>query len=349
MTVLSDPAEPDALSFQQMTGPVMAKAVEDTAYYRYVRFIALNEVGGDPDRVGLPAEAFHARMARRAAEQPLALSATATHDTKRGEDVRARLVLLSHDPERWAKQVRGWFDQTREARQGISDRDAYLMFQTALGCWPDSGSTAQDRQALADRLAAYAIKAAREAKLDTAWTEQNPEYEARLSAFARALSEGPIGREIAEAAQDLALAAADINIARLVLKTLGPGIPDVYQGCECPDLSLVDPDNRRPVDFTANQALLRQGGTGPAARKLAATQALLHARREVPSLLRHGSYQPERAPDGTIGFSRRHDNQALSCAVVIRPGAALPAVPPGRPILADPAAWVVVHQTLTSS
>lgn len=339
--VLSNPDQPAALRFQQMTGPVMAKAVEDTAFYRHVRCLALNEVGGAPDRVGLSVAAFHARMAARAEQVPATLSATATHDTKRGEDVRARLIALARTPERWAEIFHHWFQASRADRAGVRARDVYALLQTALGFWPTEGDEPADRQALAERLAAYALKAAREAKQETAWTERDEAYEARLTAFARTLCTGPLSDEIARTAQDLAPAAADIAIARLVLKALVPGIPDIYQGCEGLDLSLVDPDNRRPVDFQARQDLLRSGGQGASARKMAATAALLRLRRAVPDVMAAGDYRPRPAGPGQLGFARRLDGQEIVLAVALAPGPALPARPDGQTVLDDAAAWVV--------
>ena len=334
--VLTDPGEPAALTFQQMTGPVTAKAVEDTSFYRWHRWSAFNEVGGDPSVFGRGADAFHDRMVERAAREPGALSATATHDTKRGEDVRARLMAATHEAEAWADAARAWWSATEAHRAGVAPVTAYLVFQTLVGFWPTRG---EDEEAgLADRLSDYALKAARERKRDTSWIEQDEDYEARLEALTRAACEGrpaEIARGVAEA---LTEAAADVSVARAVLKATVPGVPDTYQGTETTDLSLVDPDNRRPVDFAAREGALAAGTD----RKVAATAAMLRLRRARPGLFARGGYAPRDGGDGVLRFSRQDETGAVHVAVRIAPGAALPELA-GETVLDDPAARVTAE------
>ena len=331
MGVLTDPARPEALTFQQMTGPVTAKAVEDTSFYRWHRWSMLNEVGGDPSVFGRTTEAFHARMTERMAE-PLALSATATHDTKRGEDTRARLAAATHEPDFWAEQARAWWAEARDAREGVAPVTAYLLFQTIVGFWDEDA-----RDTLADRLAEYALKAARERKRDTSWTEQDEDYEGRLTALARAACAGRLGEIAAATAARLDEAGRGIAVARTVLKAAIPGVPDTYQGREGRDHHLVDPDNRRPVDFGALASALADDPPP----KLAATAAMLRLRRDHPDLFEHGSYEPRDAPPGVLAFARSHEGRTLLVAVATRPGAALPDLP-GEAVLDEPTARVTL-------
>jgi (1->4)-alpha-D-glucan 1-alpha-D-glucosylmutase len=235
--------------FQQLTGPAMAKGVEDTALYRFNRLVGLNEVGGDPARFGTGVEEFHAACLERQARLPRGMLATSTHDTKRSEDVRARLALLSEMPERWAQAVRRWTRANERHRtDGAPDRNAeYLFYQTLVGAWP------LDRE----RALAYAIKAAREARAHTSWTDPCPGHEAALRRFV----EGTLGDPAftADLAEFLApmIEPGHVNaLAQTLLKLTAPGVPDLYQGTELWDASLVDPDNRRPVDYAVRRALL---------------------------------------------------------------------------------------------
>ena len=326
--VLADGTDPLALTFQQMTGPVTAKAVEDTSFYRWHRWSALNEVGGDPSVFGRSIEDFHDRMTERAAREPGALSATATHDTKRGEDVRARLIAATYEPDAWADAARAWWAESEAMREGVAPVTAYLIFQTVIGFWPTG---CEDEGAgLPDRLVQYALKAARERKRDTSWTDGDADYEARLEALARAAREGRLAEIARTLAERLAPGAEDVSVARAVLKAAIPGVPDTYQGTEVTDLSLVDPDNRRAVDFGA----LARRLDSDAPRKLAATAAMLRLRRERPSDFA-GGYERLDVPDGTLAFSRG----GVRVAVVVVPGAALPERE-GDVVLNDPAARV---------
>jgi (1->4)-alpha-D-glucan 1-alpha-D-glucosylmutase len=237
-----------ALGFQQFTGPVLAKALEDTAFYRYHRLICLNEVGGDPSRFGVGIDEFHHGCQEGQRRWPLALLATSTHDTKRSEDVRARIVLLSEMPAQWADAVGRWSELNRAHWPGAPDRNAeYLLYQTLAGAWPIS----------AERVWGFMSKAVREAKAQTSWTKPDNDYEKNLHDFV----EGVMGDRsfIADLETFVAklLPFARVNsLAQTLLKLTAPGIPDFYQGSELWDFSLVDPDNRRPVDYAVRRRML---------------------------------------------------------------------------------------------
>ena len=254
-----------AMRFQQLTAPVTAKGVEDTAFYRSVRLVALNEVGGDPARFGTSVREFHRQNARRAAEHPHGLLATATHDMKRGEDVRARLAAISEVPDQWRRALARWSRLNRKHRGVVTALDEYLVYQTLLGAWPvELLSAALDGAALAEfahRVSVYAIKAAREAKLRTSWTNADPEYEPALDEFVHAILDPQRSPAFLESlrtgARSLAATGMTNALAQAVLKATAPGVPDTYQGTELWDLSLVDPDNRRPVNYAVRVSGLR--------------------------------------------------------------------------------------------
>jgi (1->4)-alpha-D-glucan 1-alpha-D-glucosylmutase len=259
-----------ALKFQQLSGPIMAKGLEDTAFYRYNRFVALNEVGSDPQRIGRGAGELHALNAARAQTWPRALSATATHDTKRGEDSRARLAVLTELPGEWAEQVRAWRRELRGAdlAEGPPDvNDEYYFYQSLLGAWPPElcDSANLDEQALAafkDRLGGAMRKAVREAKRNSSWAAPDERYEGSLQRLVDAALDPRAGNEFLARFTPFACRVARlgvvVSLAQLALKLTAPGVPDIYQGCELWDFSLVDPDNRRPVDFAARAALLEE-------------------------------------------------------------------------------------------
>lgn len=265
--------------FMQTTGPVMAKGVEDRAFYRYTRLTSLTEVGGDPSQFALPVEGLHAAFARRQASWPAALTTLTTHDTKRSADVRARLSVLAEMPDRWAAAL----DALRaEGSTGDGPLDA-LLWQAVVGAWSDDPT-------LPERLHAYAEKAAREGDVATSWTDPDEAFEARVHALidaafgaARPIVESVV-RDLVAPGRSNALAAALLHLA-------GPGVPDVYQGTELWDLSLVDPDNRRPVDIERRRELLARldGGWMPGiddsgAAKLLVVSRTLRLRRERPEL-----------------------------------------------------------------
>lgn len=244
------------MRFQQTTGPVTAKGYEDTALYRYHRLISLNEVGSDPSRFGTPLNEFHAAMAARQTGDPDGLSATSTHDTKRSEDVRARINVLSEIPQEWRRRLTRWQRLNRRHRIVVDGapipgpREEYLLYQTLVGAWPIT----------AERLRQYALKAAHEAKLDTSWVHPHPKYDEAMAAFVDAILEPRRAREFL---RDLVPFVARVawfgalnSLAQTLVKITAPGVPDFYQGTELWNLSLVDPDNRRPVDWALRDRLL---------------------------------------------------------------------------------------------
>ncbi|HLY36423.1 MAG TPA: malto-oligosyltrehalose synthase, partial [Candidatus Binatia bacterium] len=291
--------------FQQTTGPVMAKGVEDTALYRWVPLVSRNEVGGDP---GAPlanaVEALHDANMERAARWPLSILATTTHDTKRSADVRARLDVLSEMPERWLAQVAAWRRLNRVHRRRVRGRytpDAnteYLFHQTVVGAWPLADD---DPAALTERVAAYMQKAIREAKVQTSWLDPDPEYERAVDDFVRAaLAPGPFRDGIATFVRDIARAGLWTALARTLVHLTSPGVPDVYQGDELWNFALTDPDNRRPVAFAARRALLDDLEARPAdAAALVASpedgRIKLHV---VRTALRLRRVEPERFASG---------------------------------------------------
>jgi (1->4)-alpha-D-glucan 1-alpha-D-glucosylmutase len=287
--------------FQQTTGAVMAKGVEDTALYRHLRLLALNEVGGDPDRFGLSVEGFHAANLARAERFPLHLLATSTHDAKRSGDVRARLVALSWAAEEWGECVRGW----RALEDPAED---YLLWQTLVGAWPLERG----------RLEAYMEKALREAKRNTTWIEPAVEHERRVREA--------IGRLYASLPADfepfvslVRAAGEQIALGMTLLKLTAPGVPDLYGGDELPFFALVDPDNRRPVDWETRRAALAEGFR-PETAKLHLIRRALDLRRRRPEAFA-GSYEPVEADEGLCAFRRGSD---VLVAVPVRPGAAKP-------------------------
>jgi (1->4)-alpha-D-glucan 1-alpha-D-glucosylmutase len=238
------------MRFQQLTGPVMAKAVEDSAFYRYVRFVMLNEVGGSPARFGVSPAAFHERRTRAAEGSHASMLALSTHDTKRGEDVRARLALLSEIPERWGAAVRRWRAHNAVHRRVADWPDPaseYLLYQTLVGAWPIS----------VERAVEYMRKAAREARVHTSWTVPDERFEADLEAFVRgALGDRGFTDDLAELVAHLTGPGHVNALAQKAIQLTAPGVPDLYQGSELWDRSLVDPDNRRPVDWALRRRIL---------------------------------------------------------------------------------------------
>jgi (1->4)-alpha-D-glucan 1-alpha-D-glucosylmutase len=237
--------------FQQLTGPVMAKGVEDTAFYCFNRFVSLNEVGGDPKIFGTGIKSFHKFLSQQQKNWPHSQLTTSTHDTKRAEDVRARLNALSEIPETWAQTVRRWSKMNECHRQNnLPDPNAeYLFYQMLAGAWPVSEARAQF----------YMEKAAHEAKQHTTWRNRNEPYEKALRNFvSETLRDPQFTTDLEHFTGTLATAAAVNSLAQTLIKLTAPGVPDIYQGCELWDLSLVDPDNRRPVDFGLRQKLLAE-------------------------------------------------------------------------------------------
>lgn len=240
-----------AMRFQQLTAAAMAKGVEDTAFYSYFRLISLNEVGGNPARLGVPVEDFHRWCAETQARMPFTLLATSTHDTKRSEDVRARITLLSEIPQAWAETVARWSVLVSKYRNGdLPDRKTeYLLYQTLVGVWPISR----------DRLVQYMRKAVREGKERSSWTEPDAVFEEALEKFVDAiLSDAEFIADLEKFLEPLLEPAASASLALTLLKLTAPGIPDTYQGMELWGFYLVDPDNRQPVDFETRKRLLME-------------------------------------------------------------------------------------------
>jgi (1->4)-alpha-D-glucan 1-alpha-D-glucosylmutase len=247
---LPGPAESElVMRFQQLTGPVMAKGVEDTAFYCFNRLVALNEVGGDPSRFGVSVEEFHRACADTQARWPRTMLATSTHDTKRGEDVRARLALLSEIPERWSATVERWAAINEPHRRGdLPDRNAeYLLYQTLVGAWPIAP----------ERVVAYMEKAAREAKAHTSWTDPRRAYEDALRGFILdTLTDHEFLADLERFVAAMTEPGRITSVAQTLIKLTAPGVPDLYQGTELWTLTLVDPDNRAPVDYGLRRRLL---------------------------------------------------------------------------------------------
>ncbi|HKY94678.1 MAG TPA: malto-oligosyltrehalose synthase, partial [Kiloniellales bacterium] len=301
------------LRFQQTTGALMAKAMEDTLFYRYGRLLAANEVGGDPALLGMTEKVFFEALSRRAAGQPQAVNATATHDTKRGEDARLRIAAIADAPEAWRAAVDAWEAMLQPGEPEPEMR--WHFYQALLGAWDP------DDAALADRLVAYMIKAAREAKVRTSWTHINSSYEGVLRGFVRrALGEGSaFPADFARRAEPFLAAGARKSLVQLALKLTLPGIPDIYQGTEWADLSLVDPDNRRPVDFAARIAALETSSASGQSfndRKLLLMRQLLGLRRELPELFAGGGWtrlEPISVAGARLfGFLRSHGSTAIA-------------------------------------
>ena len=320
--------------FQQLSGALMAKGVEDTVFYRYLRMAALNEVGGDPSVFGISVEQFHERSAARAQRHPTGMLTTATHDTKRGEDVRLRIAALTEMPQRWTAVA-----TPLASSAPIDGPTAGLLLQTLVGMWPllDSGESTGP---LRERLVAYAVKAAREAGLSTDWYDPNAEYEAALEDFVDGvLGDDHARKELAGIAESAAEIGMVSGLAQVLLRTLSPGVPDTYQGNELWDDSLVDPDNRRPVDFDQRRSLLAEvADADPVSLwdsrrdgriKLWALRAALRARSEVPEAFgADAGYEPLGVTgewaDHVVAFARTVKGQAQVVVVVPRlPGAVM--------------------------
>jgi (1->4)-alpha-D-glucan 1-alpha-D-glucosylmutase len=358
-----------AMKLQQYTGPVQAKGLEDTAFYRYNLLLSLNEVGGDPDRFGRSASEFHVAAAQRQADWPFEMLATATHDTKLGEDVRARVNVLSEIPDEWAREVSRWMRANRSLRTMVDgepapDRnDEYRFYQALIGAWPvpPDDASAEPHAASPDvveRLQAFMIKSVKEAKLHTSWLTPNAEYENAVVRFVERVLTGPGGARFLPAFLPLQRRVAAIgmlnSLAQVAIKMGSPGVPDFYQGTELWDLNLVDPDNRRPVDFALRERLLGDAERVLAlacdaranavsnlvadwrsgAIKMLLTTAGLRLRRARPDLFLDGSYVPLETEitvnADALAFARTHGDDAVLavaprlCAPIFGADLALP-------------------------
>jgi (1->4)-alpha-D-glucan 1-alpha-D-glucosylmutase len=361
-----------AMKFQQYTGPVMAKGVEDTAFYRYGCLASLNEVGGEPTRFGLSPAAFHQRNQEQARRWPASMLCTSTHDTKRGEDVRARINVLSEMPNEWARKVRRWSNINWRRKTALEDgsvpseNDEYLFYQTLVGAWPLEFHRAEslDAEVLADfreRMTAYMLKAVREAKGHTSWINCNAAYEAGLSVFVERVLDGerrnPFLIDFQQFHRSIAELGMVNGLAQTTLKLTVPGVPDLYQGSELWDLNLVDPDNRRPVDFDKRAQMvgrlgeMLQSGSNAACPqllehwpdgmvKLFVVWRLLSLRRSRPKVFQKGNYVPIEAAgtraDHLLSFVR---TDAESTLLVCVPRLLMRLISPSAPFATGDDVW----------
>ncbi len=333
------------MRFQQLTGPVMAKGVEDTAFYRYYPLASLNEVGGDPEEFGVTPRLFHRKNVQRLQRWPLSLLATSTHDTKRSEDVRARINALSEMPVKWSEALRRWMQLNRDKKTEIDGAEApdpnaeYLLYQTLVGVWPFARVDAAGHAELVRRVQDYMDKALKEAKVRTSWISPNQRYDRAVRNFVAAIldpgDQNLFLGEFREFVGPVANAGVYNSLSQLLLKIASPGVPDFYQGSETWDFSLVDPDNRRPVDFATRRAelaglresslrskpdliaeLLRNREDGRI--KLYVTCCGLGFRRADPGLFESGTYHSIEAIGGrnqhVVAFARQQRNRVLVAA-----------------------------------
>ena len=337
----SEDAAPFLMRFTQFTGPLAAKGIEDTSFYVYNPYISHCEVGDTPAVAGTDPMAFHRSMQKRLAQWPDSLNATTTHDTKRGEDARIRLNLISALPDEWIGAVKRWREMNRRlvayakgalfggsdapGRRAPSLNDEYLIYQALLGGWPADGVITDEFR---ERFSGYLRKALREAKAETNYDDPDEWYESACQHFATVLlAEGsPFRSDFGVFAVSIGREALGFSLAQLLLKLTAPGIPDIYQGAECWDFSFVDPDNRRPVDYALRAGLLKEIMTretaGPAAAlgfvldhperatmKLWVTYRVLNFRRDHPEIFSAGEYIQLTVEGPAIGYIRRHAGQ----------------------------------------
>jgi len=344
--------------FQQTTGPVQAKGLEDTAFYRTVRLVSLNEVGGEPQHFGHEPETFHEMNSQRLRDWPGGLSTTATHDTKRGEDARIRINVLSEFPEEWRAQLMRWSEilaseKTRHRNGFFPDAvEEYLTYQALIGVWPLGGTGFEVPENLVERMQEYLIKATREAKRNTSWTDTDPTYPRILSDWVSDLLAGPKSslflRDFLPFQRKVSRVGIVHSLAQTLLKLGSPGVADIFQGCELWDFSLVDPDNRRPVDYAARvsgleeiaRSLENDGDRAMTARRLLAepetglvkmyvvSTALKHRRTRL-DLYQRGDYESLQATGDherrVVAFSRTHENRSV---VVVAPRLVAPLMGP---------------------
>jgi (1->4)-alpha-D-glucan 1-alpha-D-glucosylmutase len=338
-----------AMKFQQYTAPVMAKGLEDTSFYSYHRLVSLNEVGGDPRRFGTSVAMFHRANQERARHWPQAMVCTSTHDTKRSEDVRARINVLSELPEEWQAEVKRWHTLNRSKKGLVDDmpapvpNDEYLLYQTLIGTWPLGEPDEAQYRIYCERIERYMLKAVREAKVWSSWINPNTAYEEALAAFVRSVLEDPEKNVFLAHFRPFQARIARVamynSLAQILLKFMVPGVPDIYQGNELWDFSLVDPDNRRPVDYDHRATMLRAlqelAGLPLQERvqrvrglldsmqdgriKLYVTWRSLALRQAYPDLFRHGDYYALNAigqkADHICALARHY--QGLEAIVVV--------------------------------
>jgi (1->4)-alpha-D-glucan 1-alpha-D-glucosylmutase len=343
------------MRFQQHTGPLMAKGFEDTMMYVYNRFLSLNEVGGAPDKFGCSLSEFHDFNRERNDSWPASLNATSTHDTKRGEDVRARINVLSEVPEEWNRSVKAWFKMNRFKKSRVAGifvpdkNDEYFLYQTLVGALPFLDD---EYPSFVERIKEYVIKAVREAKVHTAWLKPDTDYEDAYVSFVEKIltpsDDNTFLAEFRQFAREIAHYGILNSLSQTLIKITAPGVPDFYRGCELWDLSLVDPDNRRPVDFQKRRELLdtirEEEGTDlpklmegllaspeDGSIKLFLIYMALRARKTNSHVFREGMYLPLEADgafkDHIVSFARRH---GADWAVTITPRFPTGLVRPGE-------------------
>ena len=337
------------MTFQQITGPVMAKGVEDTAFYVYNRLVSLNEVGGNPEQFGVPTSVFHQQNATRAMRWPHSLLASSTHDTKRSEDVRARISVLSELPQEWRAALEHWSHLNRRKKTEVngtpapSTDDEYLLYQTLLGVWPFGQLAPGEFAEFRERIAAYMLKATKESKVQTSWVNPNAGYDEAVRNFVmRLLPDNPFDPflvALQKFQRRIAFYGQFNALSQLLLKLTAPGVPDMYQGNELWDFSLVDPDNRRPVDYAPRRAALASlqarvqesdpnlvtlardllDNSGDGRIKLYVTYRALNFRRANPAIFQNGGYYPLQASGSTrehvVAYRRAVDNAAALVVV----------------------------------
>ena len=328
------------MKFQQCTGPIMAKGLEDTAFYIYNRLVALNEVGGEPQLFGSSTEAFHEENVHRHAFHPHSMLTTATHDTKRGEDVRARIAAISEIPAIWRSAVNKWRTATKRFKTELNGEEApdlneeYLLYQILLGTWPVGGPTPETRSTYIARLQEYMTKAIKEAKVNSSWIQPNEEWEEASHQFIASILDPRKGarflKEFIPVADKIAPIGAINSLTQTVLKLTVPGMPDIYQGCEIWDDSLVDPDNRRQVNYDERRKLLKKLDTSADPTdllehwsdgriKLFVTSRLLRFRRKNPAIFGAGAYIPVSAAgahsENVVAFCREHASGSILVVV----------------------------------
>jgi (1->4)-alpha-D-glucan 1-alpha-D-glucosylmutase len=320
--------------FQQLSSPVAAKSVEDTAFYRHGPLLSRNEVGSTPSQFYLTSEEFHSRYRRRLQRYPQAMLCTATHDHKRGEDVRARLAVLSEIPDDWLNQVEAWREENEPLKSsghkaGPDAADEYMLYQMLVGAWPLNGSGREDVELFCERVAQWQEKAVREAKRNSNWIEPNTEYERQCENFLRTLlsSERFVG-QLRQFVRKIAPASAINSLTQLLIKMSAPGIPDFYQGCDLWDFSFVDPDNRRPVDYEQRHSALASDAdlktliddwhNGHIKQRLIVRG--LATRKILPQVFSHGRYLPLKIEgpmrNHLFCFAREFDDRVAIAATV---------------------------------
>ncbi len=352
------------LRFQQFTSPVMAKGFEDTALYRYYPLSSLNEVGGDPDAFGISRAAFHEWSRERLAQWPDAMSGSSTHDTKRSEDTRARIAVLSEIPDEWEQAIKRWYQMNSRARTKIDDSEVpdpneeYLLYQTLIGIWPSDPMDAAQREDFIKRVQSYMDKAVKEAKVHTSWMNVNAENDRALSEFsATILKEGTeFVADLAQFQARIARAGMLNSLSQTILKIALPGVPDFYRGTELWEFNLVDPDNRRPVDYARRCAMLAKIREAARRDPIEATRHLLknmssgaikmylinramEFRRANGALFMRGDYIPLEVTGPrarhVVAFARALDGKR----VIVACGRFFTQLPEAPPLPVDPALW----------